>query len=107
MFPPTSLFPVRYVGEVANLMRSRMRSLPTAALRVPSAAVAANARLSGQHASIRFLTIGKAVSMGLLGVVRACIHIPLFRSLRRTTLGLAVLDGLEDCQRRECHYGTA
>lgn len=97
MFPPTSLFPVRYVGEVANLMRSRVRSIPTAALRVPSAAAAsANARLSGQHASTRFLTIGKAVSMGLLGVVRTCIHIPLFRLLRCITLALAVPDGLEE-----------
>jgi hypothetical protein len=75
MFPQTSLFHPRYAGGVANLMRSRMRSIPTVALRVPSAA---NARLSGGHyASTHFLTIGKAVSMGLLGIVRVYIHIPL------------------------------
>ncbi|SRR6266702_3679799 len=67
MSPQTSLFPLRYAGGVANLMRSRMRSIPTVPLRVPSAA---NARLSGRHASPRFLTMGKAVSMGLLGAVR-------------------------------------
>lgn len=74
MFPPqTSFFSVRYAGAKANLLRARMRSIPTAALllRVPS--VAANARLSGQHASIRFLTIGTTVSIGLLGIVRVYI----------------------------------
>jgi hypothetical protein len=70
MYPQTSLFPVRYVA-------SRMRStIPTAALRVPSAG--ARARLSGQHTSTWFLTLGKAISMGFLGVVRAYIHIPPF-----------------------------
>lgn len=73
MFPPTSSFSVRYAGELANLMRSRIRST---ALRVPSAA-AASARRSSQHASIQFLTIGKAVSIGLLGVTAHAVLNPL------------------------------
>ena len=77
MYLQTSLFPVRYAGGVANMMRSRMRStIPTVALRVPSGG--ANARLTGQHTSTWFLTLGKAISMGFLGVVRAYIHIPPF-----------------------------
>lgn len=91
---------MRYAGVVANLLRARMRFIPTAALRVPSAA--ANARLSGQHASIRFLTMGKAASIGLLGIVRVYISYPsLPRLLWSITLGLAVRED-SWC---ECHYG--
>jgi len=71
MFPPTSLFPVRYSGGVANLMRIRVRSM----LRVPS--VAASARLSGQHTSTRIVTMGKAVSIGLLGITAHAVLNPL------------------------------
>ena len=73
MFSQPSSFRLRYAGGLANLMRSRMMSIPTGiALRVPSA------RLSGsRHASTQFLTIGKVVSIGLLGVVRVYISIPI------------------------------
>ncbi|KAH9179789.1 FMN-dependent dehydrogenase-domain-containing protein [Lactarius sanguifluus] len=76
MSPQTSLFPLplRCVGGVANLMRSRTRLVLTVPLRIPSAA---NARSSGRHASTRFLTIGRAVSMGLLGVTAHAIFNPL------------------------------
>ncbi|KAH9049132.1 FMN-dependent dehydrogenase-domain-containing protein [Lactarius hengduanensis] len=74
MSPQTSLFPLRCAGGVANLMRSRTRLVLTVPLRIPSAA---NARSSGRHASTRFLTIGRAVSMGLLGVTVHAIFNPL------------------------------
>ena len=73
MFSQPSLFRLRYAGGLANSMRSRVMSIPTGiALRVPSA------RLSGSHhASTQFLTIGKAISIGLLGVVRVYTSIPI------------------------------
>ncbi|KAI9448122.1 FMN-dependent dehydrogenase-domain-containing protein [Lactarius indigo] len=75
MSPQTSLFSLRCAGEVVNLMRFRMRSVFAIPLRVPSSA--ANARSSGRHASTRFLTMGGAVSMGLLGVTAHSIFNPL------------------------------
>ena len=102
MFPPqTSFFSVRYAGAKANLLRARMRSIPTAALllRVPS--VAANARLSGQHASIRFLTIGTTVSIGLLGIVRVYIPHPL-SSVHHSGSRCHAWTKNSGC---ECHYG--
>ena len=106
MFPPqTSFFSVRYAGAKANLLRARMRSIPTAALLLRVPLVAANARLSGQHASIRFLTMGKAVSIGLLGIVRVYIPHPLS--------SLSALVHHSGCRCHawtknsgcECHYG--
>src|SRR6266404_3395583 len=93
MLPQTFMSSLRRASCVAKLMRRYMRSI---ALRVPSAA---NARLSSQHASTRFLTAG---TMGFLGVVR--VYIPIrFIPLASDLFGPSLLSRRASCQ-REYHY---